>query len=253
MPSQALTRLAPFARLALSGAMGKKAVPSAFSRAFSASAATHGHSLAALSVAGPAAAPRFRGVLGTRAFSSWSRFAATPAPPAPTTVPAAAVATPAPPAQVTATSAAAAANTGSTSAAAAPVTAAPAAAGGAGPASAGASVLDGHAPPQGFTGVYDAATKRLRMRPSASSARGRRLPSGFVPRRGGHAIVSQELGGDSKDHHGFAVILQDDGTVHVTWRSGQLNQGPENLVPQEHRSAIVAAVERDTGKRVSSH
>ncbi len=86
------------------------------------------------------------------------------------------------------------------------------------------------------------------MKPSTRGA----VPEGWVPRRGGHAQVSAELGGDASSHHGLAVILQEDGTLAITWRSEQLNRGPNNLVPTNIRPKIVEAVETLTGRTVST-
>ena len=79
------------------------------------------------------------------------------------------------------------------------------------------------------------------------------MPEGWVPRRGGHAQVSAELGGDASSHHGLAVILQEDGTLAITWRSGVLNRGPNNLVPTDIRLKIVETIEKLTGRTVSSY
>jgi RHS repeat-associated protein len=113
-----------------------------------------------------------------------------------------------------------------------------------------ASVLEGHGPGQGFTGVYDSATGKVLIKPSTEAAE---IPSGWVARSGGHADVSKALGGDAANHLGFAVILQEDGTLAVTWRSGVLNPGPDSLVPQSARNVIVEAIENATGRKVSSY
>jgi hypothetical protein len=108
-----------------------------------------------------------------------------------------------------------------------------------------AGVLDGHQSGQGFTGVFDSNTGRTALRPSSSAAV---LPDGHVPRRGGHAIVSSELGGDSTHHQGFAAILQSDGSLKLTWRSGTLNPPPNFVVAPANRGAITQAVETATGR-----
>jgi hypothetical protein len=111
-----------------------------------------------------------------------------------------------------------------------------------------ANVLDGFGPNQGFTGVFDPSSGRIGLRPSPSSASAP-VPPGWVPRRGGHADVSRELGGDQSRHLGFAVIIQEGGGLSVTWRSGTLNPPPAGLVPEAQRRRIV---ERQTGRRVVS-
>lgn len=112
-----------------------------------------------------------------------------------------------------------------------------------------AQVFERHGAGQGFTGVIDDATGELLLRPSRT---GDNLPEGFVPRNGGHDIVSTALGGNRADHRGFAVIIQENGTLAVTWRSGILNRTPDSLVPVNLRPAIVAAIETSTGRIVSS-
>jgi hypothetical protein len=61
-----------------------------------------------------------------------------------------------------------------------------------------------------------------------------------------------ELGGNAGSHRGFAVILQKDGTLAVTWRSGVLNQPPEYVIPMALRPEVVKAIEEQTGRVVSS-
>jgi len=113
-----------------------------------------------------------------------------------------------------------------------------------------AGVLEGHPAGQGFTGVFDSATGRIGLSPSSADAV---LPRGFVPRAGGHANVSQALGGNAANHSGFAAILEQNGTLRVTWRSGTLNNTPGNLVPENLRPQIIRAIEQQTGRTVSSH
>lgn len=111
------------------------------------------------------------------------------------------------------------------------------------------NIFDGHTAPQGFTGVFDSATGKILMQPSRT---GSDLPAGWVARRGGHRSVSQTLGGDAANHRGFAVILQEDGTLRVTWGSGTLNSPPDYLVPLNVRQLIVDAIEAATGINVGS-
>ncbi len=113
-----------------------------------------------------------------------------------------------------------------------------------------AGVLEGHPTGQGFTGVFDSSTGKIALNPSTDAPV---LPPGFVPRRGGHADVSRALGGNPANHSGFAVILQEDGTLRVTWRSGTLNNTPDSLVPVEQRPAIIKAIEEQTGRKVCSY
>jgi hypothetical protein len=69
-----------------------------------------------------------------------------------------------------------------------------------------AHILRGHGPGQGFTGVFDASTGRVALRPSTADAV---IPAGWVPRAGGHAAVSAELGGATGSHAGFAAIIEE--------------------------------------------
>ena len=110
-------------------------------------------------------------------------------------------------------------------------------------------VLEGYGTGAGFTGVFDAVTGRVLLQASARGA----APGGWVvARAGGHRAVSQALGGNAANHHGFAAILQEGGTLQLTWRSGQLNAAPGNLVPQAMRQTIVDAVQKATGRVVSA-
>jgi hypothetical protein len=49
-----------------------------------------------------------------------------------------------------------------------------------------------------------------------------------------------------------ATILQQDGTLAVTWLSRTLNAGPGALVPAGLRPTIVKAIEAATGRTVSA-
>lgn len=111
-----------------------------------------------------------------------------------------------------------------------------------------AQVLEGHGAEQGFTGVYDASTGRVLIQPSTAEPV---VPSGWVARAGGHADVSAALGGDAASHSGFAVILQEDGSLNITWRSGTLNPAPDYVVPPELRPQIIDAVQNATGRTVN--
>jgi hypothetical protein len=83
------------------------------------------------------------------------------------------------------------------------------------------------------------------MNPSTAEAV---TPQGWVPRAGGHSDVSAALGGDSAGHSGFAVILQQNGSLNITWRSGTLNRTQGSLVPEAQRQAIIDAVKAATGQ-----
>jgi hypothetical protein len=94
---------------------------------------------------------------------------------------------------------------------------------------------------QGFTGVYDASTGQIMLVPSTANPQ---IPPGWVARNGGHAAVSQALGGDAAEHYGFAAIIQENGSLQLTWRSGVLNSAyPGAEVPMGIRPAIVQEVE----------
>jgi RHS repeat-associated protein len=112
-----------------------------------------------------------------------------------------------------------------------------------------AHVLECHGPGQGFTGVFDVSDGRVLLRPSSAE---HPLPSGWVPRRGGHASVSRELGGNRSAHVGFAAIIREGGDLELTWRSGQLNAPPDFLVNTDVRTRITASVEGATGRKVKT-
>ena len=88
-----------------------------------------------------------------------------------------------------------------------------------------AGLIDGHAAGQGFTGVFDSVTGQVLLRPSRVFAAGESIPAGWVARQGGHNAVSTLLGGSRANHLGYAVIIQADGTLAITWSSGVLNGG----------------------------
>ena len=111
-----------------------------------------------------------------------------------------------------------------------------------------ANILEGHSAGQGFTGVYDASTGDVLIAPSTADAE---IPAGWVARAGGHADVSAALGGDAASQSGFAVILQEDGTLNITWRSGTLNPPPDFVVPPNLRQTIINTVQSATGRTVN--
>ena len=112
-----------------------------------------------------------------------------------------------------------------------------------------AKIFEGHGAGQGFTGVFDASTGRIALRPSTADAV---IPEGWVARTGGHAAVSAELGTNTAGHAGFAVIIEDGGGLRLTWRSGTLNAAPGYVVPEAMRPTVVRAVEQATGRTVTS-
>jgi RHS repeat-associated protein len=100
---------------------------------------------------------------------------------------------------------------------------------------------------RGFSGVFDTVTGRILIKPSTYEA----VPAGWVSARGGHAAVSQLLGGSAAAHRGFAIILQENGTLAVSWLSRTLNPGNGYVAP-ELRAGIVKAIEAATGRTVSA-
>jgi len=114
------------------------------------------------------------------------------------------------------------------------------------------NTVEGYSAQQGFSGAFDFAAGKIRFRPSTSK-RGVEVPEGWVPRNGGHAIISQELGGNSAEHVGYTMFLQEDGSLAVQWYSGSLNSAyPGGLVPPSLRTRIMRAIEEATGRRVTS-
>jgi RHS repeat-associated protein len=114
-----------------------------------------------------------------------------------------------------------------------------------------AKVLEGHEAGQGVSGVFDVASGKMQIRPSPTEYSAP-IPQGGVPRSGGHLIISNQLGGNFAAHRGFTVILQKDGTLAVTWKSGALNKTTDALVPKDLRPQIIKAIEEQTGRKVSS-
>ena len=101
---------------------------------------------------------------------------------------------------------------------------------------------------QGFTGVYDASTGQILLVPSTANPE---IPPGWVARNGGHQAVSEALGGDAAEHYGFAAIIQENGSLQLTWRSGVLNSAyPGAEVPMGIRPAIIQEVEALTDAAV---
>jgi hypothetical protein len=111
-----------------------------------------------------------------------------------------------------------------------------------------AAVLEGRAAGQGFSGVFDVATGRVLIRPSTPVSP---VPAGWVARAGGHAEVSAALGGRAANHSGFAVVLQGNGSLNITWLSRTLNRTSNSLVPPQIRPQIVKSVEAATGRTVN--
>jgi hypothetical protein len=120
--------------------------------------------------------------------------------------------------------------------------------------------MEGHPKGQGFSSVYDASTGKVLAKPSPEvDIEGATLPDGWVTRNKGHAKVSEELGGDSTQHWGFAVILQRDGTLNIRWRSRTLNprglassEDDLHMVPENLRPKIIQAIETATGRKVNN-
>lgn len=58
------------------------------------------------------------------------------------------------------------------------------------------------------------------------------------------------LGGDPDSHVGFAAVIQEDGSVQLTWKSGILNTGADNMVPAAIQPSITNAVQGLTTRSV---
>jgi hypothetical protein len=103
----------------------------------------------------------------------------------------------------------------------------------------------------GFSGAYDVKTGRFQALPSGDT----RLATGEVPpnlvvRNGGHGDASELLtavqgAADSGEHMGFTMVLREDGSILVKWKSGQLQGGN---VPVRYRQAILDAIAKVTGR-----
>jgi hypothetical protein len=86
-------------------------------------------------------------------------------------------------------------------------------------------------------------------------------PPGLLPRQGSHEDVFIALRKQYPDENigyrssvGFALILAEDGSIQVTWKSTSMNGkfGYEGKVPQYLRTPIIEAVAKATGRRVWS-
>lgn len=62
----------------------------------------------------------------------------------------------------------------------------------------------------------------------------------------------QSLRWERIDRH-RSLVLQEDGSLAVTWRSGVLNAPPDYVVPPALRQSIVEKIEIATGRKVSSY
>ncbi len=113
-----------------------------------------------------------------------------------------------------------------------------------------ARVVDGHRAGQFFTAVYNRTTQRVNLMPSHNGPPP--IPKGWVPRRGGHAEVANELGGSTDELFGFGVRLQGDGSLSPTWYSGTLNgRFPGREVPAAFRNEIIRSIAEATGRIVA--
>lgn len=103
---------------------------------------------------------------------------------------------------------------------------------------------------QGFSGVFDAKSGRVLFRPSSYDEV---LPDGWVPAKGGHVNVFDELGSDLADSSGFTVFKQADGSLSVQWKSGlNLTDADDMILPFQKREPILKALENVTGRTAVS-
>jgi len=103
------------------------------------------------------------------------------------------------------------------------------------------SFLEGFEAEQGFSGVIDTSTGEVAVSPSTY---GEPVPYGFVPANGGHADVSAELWGNPANQSGFSMVLQENGSVELGFKSGVLNAGPDNLASPEVQQQIIQWVQQ---------
>ena len=105
---------------------------------------------------------------------------------------------------------------------------------------------------QGFSGVYDDATGSLLLFPSTELDI---LPSGWVPRTGGHAVVNQRLteaiGAPAGQRAGFTAFLEADGSLRVEWLSRSVNGVADPYVAESLRPGILDALSRVSGRTVT--
>ena len=112
----------------------------------------------------------------------------------------------------------------------------------------------------GFTGVFDRLGENMLLRPSGDTLlKTGDVPTGRVPRRGGHEPVQERLAKlvDNLDRAktvGFAVIYDTSEKLIVTWDSGVINLTNyfNRAAPVEYRQQIVNLLEKFSGLTVES-
>ncbi|MFE5330229.1 RHS repeat-associated core domain-containing protein [Embleya sp. NPDC056575] len=112
-----------------------------------------------------------------------------------------------------------------------------------------ATSIDRQSPGHGFSGVFDTSTGRFEARLSDGA------PGAILPRRGGHAILNTRFFDDSRTTVGFTAIVQEGGSLAVTWLSrgvtGRNFPGSGGMASTSQRQAILAALRSATGRTVT--
>jgi RHS repeat-associated protein len=101
---------------------------------------------------------------------------------------------------------------------------------------------------EGLSGIFDPATGRIEARLSGDAE------GAVLPRRGGHGILNRGMFGDSRSTVGFTAIVQEDGSLQVTWLSrgvtGRNYPASGGIASREQQEQILDALRAATGRRV---
>ncbi len=117
------------------------------------------------------------------------------------------------------------------------------------PAATNQESIDAVSPGDGFTGIFDPATGRFEARLSGDAE------GAILPRRGGHRVLNIGMFNDSSSTVGFTAIVQDDGSLNVTWLSrgvtGRNFPGSNGIASLEQQQKILDALRAATGRAVT--
>jgi RHS repeat-associated protein len=109
------------------------------------------------------------------------------------------------------------------------------------------AAIDALKPGDGMSGIYDPATGRFIALPSGDSV------GALLPRLGGHATLNVAAFGDSTSSVAFTAIVQEDGSLELTWLSRGVNgrNFGDVIAPASEQQQIIRAVARATGRTVT--
>jgi hypothetical protein len=98
-----------------------------------------------------------------------------------------------------------------------------------------------------MSGIYDPATGRFTALPSGDAE------GAVLPRLGGHATLNTAAFGNSRATVAFTAIVQDDGSLELTWLSRGVNgrNFGDVIAPASVQPQIIRAIARATGRTVT--